>query len=173
VITTNHNPSHEPVTAGNGSSHRQQSDDEDEDDGEEENRVGGGRTAGRVRKPIPSWAQAVKLLPILVNQARQDPDHVFGVKPCACNLEEIFAGMPPPPPPVQASCKPNRNPRRANYRQRGSSCNWSGDRVTWQEEIKYKRNMGFYSVGATNATPAAATATAQRTARRVVQVAPK
>ncbi len=63
--------------------------------------------------------------------------------------------MPPPNP--DAVVKPGKAPRRTNYSKRGSSGNWAADRMTWQEELRYKRVMGFLgpSSGAGSSSSAA------------------
>eukprot|EP00798_Chlamydomonas_sp_ICE-L_P006037 gene6037-2648_t len=87
------------------------------------------------------------LLPQLKRQTNIDPDKLFDnkQKTCiledifkeACILEDIFKGMPPAPP-----TNANGHARR-DWRKRGSSGNWIADRITWQEEIAYKRSMGY------------------------------
>lgn len=34
-------------------------------------------------------------------------------------------------------------PPKYSYSKRGSSCNWIEDRVTWKEELQYKKAMGY------------------------------
>ena len=48
-------------------------------------------------------------------------------------------GMPPAPIPTD----PVKASKRRDWRKRGSSGNWIADRLTWQEEIGYKKVMGF------------------------------
>ncbi len=101
------------------------SEDEFESDGEGNIIATPNRRPPRQRPPV--WARTPNLLKALQYQLTQDPDIVFGaVKPCS--LEDIFRGL--------------RDIKK--YRQRTSSANWTGtDGLTAEEELRYKRNMGF------------------------------
>lgn len=48
----------------------------------------------------------------------------------SCDLVDIFKDPSQPPKP--------------RYTRRGSSGNWIQDRLTWKEEMEYKRAMGYY-----------------------------
>lgn len=76
-------------------------------------------------KRIPDWARQPKLAEALINQT-QDPDKIFP-KTHTCDLDEIFANMQ----------------KKRKYRDRTSSGIWLSDRLTWQEEIEYKKTAGF------------------------------
>eukprot|EP00873_Tetraselmis_striata_P035816 jgi/Tetstr1/456080/TSEL_042850.t1 len=87
----------------------------------------------RARKPVPRWAAAPALAAALAGQAGMDPDEIFKQKHIkTCSLDDMFRDNPAP-----AGAKPK------NYARRGSSGNWLQDRVTWQEELAYKKVMGF------------------------------
>ncbi|KAL6764835.1 hypothetical protein V8C86DRAFT_2471073 [Haematococcus lacustris] len=92
------------------------------------------------RKPIPSWAQSLNVLQALKAQQFIDPDKLFGERLKSCNLPEVFAGMP-------ALSSPSANHKKhvkRDLNKRGSSGNWVADRITWQEEVAYKRCMGYF-----------------------------
>lgn len=79
----------------------------------------------RGQKPAPEWAQPSSVLAALDQQRTLNPDRIFGeFKPP--RLEDIFKG--------QAIKK---------FRPRGSSANWSKDRLTAQETENYAKVMGF------------------------------
>lgn len=44
--------------------------------------------------------------------------------------------------PTTAPTKDGKPPK-YSYSKRGSSCNWIEDRVTWKEELTYKKAMGY------------------------------
>jgi hypothetical protein len=74
-------------------------------------------------KPIPNWARSANLMKALEIQYGTyypiDPDELFGE--CeTCDLEAIFG----------------KNPK---YRKRNSSGDWTKDRVTTAEKIRYKQ----------------------------------
>ena len=84
----------------------------------------------RSRKPIPGWAMTHNLVASLKAQEHVDPDEIFQQKHVkTCNLEDMF-----------------RDVTGKSYSRRGSTGNWIEDRVTWQEEIAYKKSMGYRSV---------------------------
>ena len=95
------------------SPYRENSDSESEEDD------------ARPRKPIPGWAQSDQLAPCLYRQAKVDPDEIFVNPSKTCSLDAVFA--------TRASSKSRRS----------SSGNWFHDRLTWKEEVSYKREMGF------------------------------
>ena len=95
------------------SPYRENSDSESEEDD------------ARPRKPIPGWAQSDQLAPCLYRQAKVDPDEIFVNPSKTCSLDAVFA--------ARASSKSRRS----------SSGNWFHDRLTWKEEVSYKREMGF------------------------------
>ena len=90
-------------------------DDSDDSDSEDQRRG----------KPIPSWAHKESLLPMLKAQARLDPDMIFPNPPATCSLSQVFG-------------KPANSEAR-----RGSSGNWQHDRLRIDEELNYKRTMGY------------------------------
>ena len=78
------------------------------------------------KKKIPSWARGTALKRALIAQATNpdlDPDAIF---PCqmTVDLAEIFGSF----------CA-----KKKRYANRGSSGNWTKDRVTQQEEQQYRR----------------------------------
>ena len=73
---------------------------------------------------IPGWAQSDQLAPCLYRQAKVDPDEIFVNPSKTCSLDAVFAA-------------------RASSKSRSSSGNWFHDRLTWKEEVSYKREMGF------------------------------
>ena len=95
------------------SPYRENSDSESEEDD------------ARPRKPIPGWAHSDQLAPCLYRQAKVDPDEIFVNPSKTCSLDAVFA--------TRASSKSRRS----------SSGNWFHDRLTWKEEVSYKREMGF------------------------------
>ena len=90
-------------------------DDSDDSDSEDQRRG----------KPIPPWAHKESLIPMLKAQARMDPDMIFPNPPATCSLSQVFG-------------KPASNEAR-----RGSSGNWQHDRLRIDEELNYKRTMGY------------------------------
>ena len=104
------------------SPYRENSDSEDED-GE----------SRRPRKPVPSWARSDALGPVLRAQAKVDPDDIFPNPSKTCSLDAVFTG---------------HKSTGSGKSRRSSSGNWFHDRLTWKEELTYKREMGF--VAATN-----------------------
>ena len=100
------------------SPYRENSDSEEED----------GETR-KPRKPIPSWARTDALVPVLKQQAKVDPDEIFPNPSKTCSLDAVFTER------AGGSGKSRRS----------SSGNWFHDRLTWKEELTYKREMGFVS----------------------------
>ena len=84
---------------------------------------------GKPKKRVPAWAKSANLIPALERQFKDGPDRVDPetiFPPIeSCNLTEIFG---------------ERKPR---FVRRTSSGNWTNDRVTIQEQLAYKRQMGF------------------------------
>ena len=85
--------------------------------------------AKKSNKRIPNWARSANLIPALEKQysngpERIDPDTIFPEVE-TCDLEKIF------------------DRQKSRYVRRTSSGNWSDDRVTIQEKLVYKRQMGF------------------------------
>jgi len=108
-----------PVTSYEISPYKSSSEDESEEDEQEEYR--------RAKKPIPEWAKTANLLGALRQQRHMDPDDIFQQKHIkTCSLDDMFSGASKP-----------------KFVKRGSSGNWIEDRVTWQEELAYKKAMGF------------------------------
>ena len=87
----------------------------------------------RPRKPVPSWARSDALGPVLRAQAKVDPDDIFPNPSKTCSLDAVFTG---------------HKSTGSGKSRRSSSGNWFHDRLTWKEELTYKREMGF--VAATN-----------------------
>lgn len=56
-----------------------------------------------------------------------DPDEVFQQHAKTCSLDEVFAS----------------NEKTTDFNRRSSSGNWLEDRVTWKEEMSYKKAMGY------------------------------
>jgi hypothetical protein len=100
------------------SPYRENSDSESEEDD------------ARPRKPIPQWAHSDQLAPCLYRQAKVDPDEIFVNPSKTCSLDAVFQ--------TRASSKSRRS----------SSGNWFHDRLTWKEEVSYKREMGFINSSA-------------------------
>ena len=108
----------QPVMTYEISPYKSSSESSDEDDDEYR----------RPKKPIPEWAQTANLWGTLQGQKHVDPDEIFKQKHIkTCNLGDMFGD----------ASKPKYS------RPRGSSGNWVQDRVTWQEELAYKKAMGF------------------------------
>ncbi|KAK2080733.1 hypothetical protein QBZ16_000587 [Prototheca wickerhamii] len=79
-------------------------------------------------KPVPEWAKGKRLQEQLVHQMRVDPDEIFQHQHKTCTLDEMFE-------------KQNNGQR--DFSRRTSTGNWAEDRLTWQEELRYKKAMGF------------------------------
>jgi hypothetical protein len=82
------------------------------------------------RKPVPEWARGRSLMAQLVAQMHIDPDEVFQQHAKTCSLDEVFAA-------------PTGKPGKRDFTRRTSSGNWLEDRVTWKEELGYKKAMGY------------------------------
>ena len=83
------------------------------------------------KKRIPTWATRQNLYTALEQQVngtidgrKVDPDDIFP-EVQSCDLEAIFGT------------------KKAKYRSRNSSGNWTRDKVTAAEKLVYKRQMGF------------------------------
>lgn len=81
------------------------------------------------KKPVPDWARGKALMAQLAAQMYVDPDEVFQQHAKTCSLDQVFG-----------SC---RKPGKQNFDRRSSSGNWIEDRVTWKEEMGYKKAMGY------------------------------
>ena len=82
------------------------------------------------KKPVPDWARGKALMAQLVEQTYIDPDEVFQHHVKTCTLDEVFAH------------KEGKGGRQ-DFSRRSSSGNWFEDRVTWKEELAYKKAMGY------------------------------
>jgi hypothetical protein len=81
----------------------------------------------------PEWTKKEQLWEALVRQSAVDPDDVFGTDfPKTCDLAEIFA-----------TDKTSAEDRR-RYRHRTSSGNWTRDKLHTNEDLHYKKRMGFH-----------------------------
>ena len=94
---------------------------------------GRGRGVSAAAQPVPSWARSDALGPVLRAQAKVDPDDIFPNPSKTCSLDAVFTG---------------HKSTGSGKSRRSSSGNWFHDRLTWKEELTYKREMGF--VAATN-----------------------
>lgn len=81
------------------------------------------------KKPVPEWARGKTLMAQLVAQMYVDPDEVFQQHAKTCSLDQVFAN--------------SRKNGRRDFNKRNSSGNWIEDRVTWKEELGYKKAMGY------------------------------
>jgi hypothetical protein len=81
------------------------------------------------KKPVPDWARGKKLMAQLTAQLYVDPDEIFQQHAKTCSLDQVFA-----------SC---RKSSKQDFNRRSSSGNWIEDRVTWKEELGYKKAMGY------------------------------
>ena len=82
------------------------------------------------KKPVPDWARGKPLVAQLMAQMYTDPDEVFQQHAKTCSLDEVFAGL-------------ERKKGNQDFSRRSSSGNWFEDRVTWKEELAYKKAMGY------------------------------
>lgn len=106
----------------------------DREDSETDDSDSEAESSSKPKKKIPGWASRANLMSALeqqyngrgMNGQRVDPDDIFP-EVQSCNLEAIFGN------------------RKAKYRTRTSSGNWTRDKVTVAEKLVYKRNMGFSS----------------------------
>eukprot|EP00775_Hariotina_reticulata_P010316 gene10316-10474_t len=94
-------------------------------------------TPDRSHKPIPDWARSQALFEAVKAQQHKDPDTIFGQRQTTCDLGELFADVPQ----VPAAAHHRHKVRKLG--QRSSSADWSQDRLTWQEEISYKKSLGY------------------------------
>ena len=78
------------------------------------------------RKPIPDWARTDALVAVLTKQASVDPDEIFQNTTKTCSLGAVFTSH------MERTCS-----------RRSSSGDWFSDRLTWREELTYKKDMGF------------------------------
>merc|ERR1712060_281553 len=85
--------------------------------------------AARSKKHIPKWCDTY--METLRKQADVDPDTVFGSRVPQCFLDDILTD-------THYRAVGRSRPKRA----RGSSCNWSRDRLTKHEVTAYKRKLG-------------------------------
>ena len=95
--------------------------DHDSDDGEPRN-----------QKTVPHWARKPQLTAQLTAQQYTDPDEIFMQHQKTCSLDAVFAGS------SKAGKKGDQS-----FNRRGSSGNWIQDRISWKEELNYKRAMGY------------------------------
>ncbi|KAK9819775.1 hypothetical protein WJX72_002212 [[Myrmecia] bisecta] len=82
-------------------------------------------------KPVPEWARGRQLLAQLVSQLAVDPDEIFQQHAKTCSLDEVFGSLE------------RERPGKKDLSRRTSSSNWIEDRVTWKEEMNYKKAMGY------------------------------
>lgn len=109
-----------------------------------------GEDAQRAQKPIPDWARGRNVVYQLRAQSKTDPDEIFHPTAKTVNLQEIFGAEKRARVSVvrrghiraTAPAKDGKPPK-YSYSKRGSSCNWIEDRVTWKEELNYKKAMGY------------------------------
>ncbi|WIA43260.1 hypothetical protein OEZ86_009763 [Tetradesmus obliquus] len=94
-------------------------------------------TPDRSHKPIPEWARTQVLFEALKQQQATDPDSIFGARQTTCDLGDMFADVP------GAGPQPQQRHKVRKLGQRTSSADWSQDRLTWQEEINYKKQCGY------------------------------
>ena len=94
--------------------------DHDSDDGEPRN-----------SKVVPHWAREPQLTAQLTAQQYTDPDEIFMQHQKTCSLDAVFAGCD------------KSGKKAATFSRRGSSGNWIQDRISWKEELNYKRAMGY------------------------------
>ena len=94
--------------------------DHDSDDGEPRN-----------AKTVPHWARNPQLTAQLTAQQYTDPDEIFMQHQKTCSLDAVFAGCD------------KSGKKAAAFSRRGSSGNWIQDRISWKEELNYKRAMGY------------------------------
>ena len=94
--------------------------DHDSDDGEPRN-----------AKTVPHWARQPHLTAQLTAQQYTDPDEIFMQHQKTCSLDAVFAGCD------------KSGKKAATFSRRGSSGNWIQDRISWKEELQYKRAMGY------------------------------
>ncbi|EAY15814.1 hypothetical protein TVAG_159870 [Trichomonas vaginalis G3] len=98
------------------------SDDEDDDDSEEFYVDDAEEIRG---KEVPSWARAQNLLQELEKQKKVDPDMIFVGFQKSCDLNTMF------------------EKKKKTFKVRGDSGYWATDSVTPDEEVKYKKALGY------------------------------
>lgn len=76
-------------------------------------------------KEIPSWARAANLIVELERQKTIDPDLIFVGFEKSCDLGSMF------------------EKKKKTFKIRGDSGWWGADSVTAEEEIKYKKALGY------------------------------
>ncbi|GAQ81370.1 hypothetical protein KFL_000780320 [Klebsormidium nitens] len=112
-------PPAEAVESYEISPFKEESSDEEEEENESE-----------AKKPIPAWARKENLGPALRRQMGIDPDEVFqNMSVKTCSLDQVFG--------TKGSKK------KKDFGRRSSSGNWLEDRLTWKEELQYKKGMGY------------------------------
>ncbi|KAL0054711.1 hypothetical protein WJX82_001328 [Trebouxia sp. C0006] len=84
------------------------------------------------RKSIPEWARGRALMQQLATQVQTDPDEVFQQHRKTCSLDEVFGHS-----------DTDKHKQKKDLSRRTSSGNWIEDRVTWKEELNYKKAMGY------------------------------
>jgi len=82
----------------------------------------------RSQKPTPSWCD--DYLKLLARQDHVDPDSIFTSRVPLCNLDDIF---------TEEMYK--QVGKRRPKRERGSSGNWTRDKLTRHEVAHYKSRM--------------------------------
>jgi hypothetical protein len=87
------------------------------------------------RPALPRWARSPFLSNQLKAQMSKDPDQIFQTTVKTCDLAAIFSK------PAPQARQPRLRKRGHNVR--SSSANWKEDILTWEEEIEYKKRMGF------------------------------
>eukprot|EP01121_Diplochlamys_sp_Union-15-3_P001351 TRINITY_DN11179_c0_g1_i1.p1 TRINITY_DN11179_c0_g1~~TRINITY_DN11179_c0_g1_i1.p1 ORF type:complete len:128 (+),score=23.46 TRINITY_DN11179_c0_g1_i1:143-526(+) len=70
---------------------------------------------------LSTWCKSGALQRAMLRQLRRDPDEIFGSFPKTINLQDVFQKIKP--------------------RNRGSSNDWSKDRLQSNEESEYKKKM--------------------------------
>lgn len=66
-----------------------------------------------------------------MSQMYKDPDEVFQQHAKTCSLDDVFRHAE------------RGNGGKQDFNRRSSSGNWFEDRVTWKEEMGYKKAMGY------------------------------
>jgi hypothetical protein len=80
------------------------------------------------KKRIPGWARKEQLAIALRGNEGKDPDSIFpSMEAQSCNLAELFQGYR----------------TKSRFQKRSSSGNWYLDRLHWQEQLAYKKHMGY------------------------------
>jgi hypothetical protein len=127
-------------------------------------------TPDRSHKPIPGWARPQAVLDAIKAQRHKDPDAIFGATRNTCDLTDMFKGgwgsdwslrwsgvlqahvplrlclsatTPLPDVPAGSLQPQQQRTKMRKLGERTSSAEWSQDRLTWQEEITYKKELGY------------------------------